>query len=664
MAKESPSLSAIADHSAPVNVHHEAAQGQKMVLPLNSLFLSPSNVRKGEPSKVRIEEMAATLLAAGQIYDLLVTEEIKNGKSTGRYGVEAGGRRLRGFWLLRDKNQISPDFPIKCDLISADKATELSLIENVTQEQMHPADQFAAFKDLIDQGRTPIEVAQRFGVTPNRVLRRLKLASLAAPILQAFRAGETTLDVAMLLAGVDKQSAQLQIWKQVPEHGRSQTHYFRNLIVRDEMKSDDPMLKLISMDEYTAHGGSTRLDLFDGEDGVYRLSDPGLVHMLVAEKVNARALTVEKEGWAWVQVLETYGYQERQMYRPAGKRYLPENEEVRAKREALENTMSQLEDKYDDCDEPEQYEELETQIEAVQSEIQSLMESRVDTSDIDKSQYGAVVTVENGKIVVHRNLTLPTRSKSSSAGNASEDQLSDTPKKKVDVVPERLMVNLTSHRTAAIQAAMATNQRVCLAALAERLASKVIANDLYSTSAIKINLTDCTYSLEKNGSQMPGSKAFIQMQATLQQWRERLPEDKGTWLAWLIGQPEQTTIDLIVFCTANSVDAIQRSEGGSGAAPQLEQALHLDMTEWWTASPEHYLALVPKTKLAAAVLEVTGEQSKADSLAKMKKAEAIAYAAEQLKGSKWLPAPLKPHSAQDRSEEQLGLGGIEDDQAD
>ena len=45
------------------------------------------------------------------------------------------------------------------------------------RQAMHPADQFEAFKALIDAGHGPEDVAARFGVTVKVVQQRMKLAT-------------------------------------------------------------------------------------------------------------------------------------------------------------------------------------------------------------------------------------------------------------------------------------------------------------------------------------------------------------------------------------------------------------------------------------------------------------------------------------------------------
>jgi ParB family transcriptional regulator, chromosome partitioning protein len=43
-------------------------------------------------------------------------------------------------------------------------AAEISLVEDVQREAMHPADEFDALRALIEGGMPPADVAARFGV--------------------------------------------------------------------------------------------------------------------------------------------------------------------------------------------------------------------------------------------------------------------------------------------------------------------------------------------------------------------------------------------------------------------------------------------------------------------------------------------------------------------
>jgi hypothetical protein len=50
---------------------------------------------------------------------------------------------------------------------------------------MHPADQFEAFRALIDDGSTPADIAARFGISETAVKQRLKLARVSPVVFEA-----------------------------------------------------------------------------------------------------------------------------------------------------------------------------------------------------------------------------------------------------------------------------------------------------------------------------------------------------------------------------------------------------------------------------------------------------------------------------------------------
>jgi hypothetical protein len=62
-------------------------------------------------------------------------------------------------------------------MVTPERALEVSLAENSGREPMDPADEFEAFKTLIEEGKGVEDVAARFGVSPLIVQRRLKLVT-------------------------------------------------------------------------------------------------------------------------------------------------------------------------------------------------------------------------------------------------------------------------------------------------------------------------------------------------------------------------------------------------------------------------------------------------------------------------------------------------------
>src|SRR5580698_10586606 len=95
---------------------------------------------------------------------------------------------------LVEQGRIGPDYPVPCMVVSRERAVQISLSENSGREPMHPADEFEAFRQLIDSGQSVEDVAARFGVTPLVVERRLKLANVSPNFIALYRDGELTLE--------------------------------------------------------------------------------------------------------------------------------------------------------------------------------------------------------------------------------------------------------------------------------------------------------------------------------------------------------------------------------------------------------------------------------------------------------------------------------------
>ena len=155
--------------------------GTELFIPLNKLKKSPRNARKMPHSETAIEALAASIAAKGILQNLVVEPECDaGGAATGFYFVTIGeGRRLAQLLRVKRK-EIKKTEPIRCIVDTANDAHEISLDENVTRENMHPADQFEAFKKLADErGFGAEEIAARFGVTALVVRQRLRLAVIS-----------------------------------------------------------------------------------------------------------------------------------------------------------------------------------------------------------------------------------------------------------------------------------------------------------------------------------------------------------------------------------------------------------------------------------------------------------------------------------------------------
>src|ERR1017187_8283366 len=155
-------------------------------IPLNKLAAWDGNVRKTAGADTSLAELAASIAP----HVLLQSLVVRNGKK-GRFAVVAGSRRLQALQQLAESGKIAADYAGPCQIIADDAdATEISLAENAVREDIHPADEFEAFRDLGDKGMPAADIAARFGVTEAVVSKRLKLARVSPVILTAYRDGQ------------------------------------------------------------------------------------------------------------------------------------------------------------------------------------------------------------------------------------------------------------------------------------------------------------------------------------------------------------------------------------------------------------------------------------------------------------------------------------------
>lgn len=114
---------------------------------LNKLTAWDGNVRKTHSDKA-ISELAASIAAHGLLQSLVVRKDRR-----GKFAVIAGRRRLLALKSLADNGDIPASSPIACTLLEHEAdATEIGLAENVVREAMHPADEYEAFRSLVDGG--------------------------------------------------------------------------------------------------------------------------------------------------------------------------------------------------------------------------------------------------------------------------------------------------------------------------------------------------------------------------------------------------------------------------------------------------------------------------------------------------------------------------------
>lgn len=267
-------------------------------LPLSALTLSERNVRTIDDTPEEMAILKASILSHGLIENLAV-------RPVGdRYEVIAGRRRFRAMHELVDAGEIHPDMMVACRILDEfTNDTEISLAENEARVAMHPVDQVTAFRRLTEEGVDRDRIAERFGVSARVVDQRLRLGGLPAPILDAAREGELSLEHLHAFAATADAERQLEVWNRVK--GESYTpgaHWIRTEVTRRNVSAAHSRARFVGIDAYTAAGGRIEADLFsDGEDDRAMLLDADLLDRLAADKLQQVADDLKAQGWKWTE---------------------------------------------------------------------------------------------------------------------------------------------------------------------------------------------------------------------------------------------------------------------------------------------------------------------------------------------------------------------------
>ncbi|WP_454260283.1 ParB N-terminal domain-containing protein [Pseudoxanthomonas mexicana] len=631
-----------------------------ILVPLSQLLPRRSKRNVRTTPRQSIPELAASIARIGLLQNLIVILAADGEQ----YEVVAGDRRLTALKLLAKKKRIPADYEVPCLLVADASARTVSLTENVQRENMHPADQFAAFAALVKEGRPIEDIAADFGVSPLVVQRRLKLANVSPRLMADYRAGGVTLEQLMALTITDDHAAQEAAFYGAPEWQRGASA-LRERLTEREIDAAHALVRFVGLDAYRQAGGGIRRDLFaEGDAGAY-LTDAALLETLVRGKLDAQAEDVRAEGWAWVEAVPHMSYAERQAFQNAPRqRREPSAREARriaSLQSRLDKIDAELEEAYDAEDEA-KAEKLEPRREQVAGELQAVEEALQGYAPDVRAVAGAIVTLDReGEAVIHRGLLREAEAKAlrtlerlrqgfgSAEGEAgNDDEGEDAEQPKTASLSDRLAQRLSAHRTAALQIEVARHPQVALAALVHGMVQEVLQPDAYGDGlplGVRLNVQD---RLEGMAPDWPESPAAVALRELQQVAGETLPQDSAELFAVLLAKPQDELVKLLAVCVASTVDVVTPRAPPHQPGEELAQAVGLDMAAWWKPTAEGYFKHVPKAAVLQAVGDYAPEQ--VSRLAKLKKADIASEAERLANGSGWMPAIFKAEGAQETTQ--------------
>lgn len=622
-----------------------------IVAPLNKLDADPMNVRKTYTSE-SLEGLAASLLAKGQLQNIVIRKAPK-----GRFYVTAGGRRRAAFLLLAERGQIAEDFGINAIMKQAEDATEISLAENVMREDMHPADQFIAFKTLFDEGKTVKDIAARFGTTENTVTRRLALARVAPALFEAYRAEKMDFDQLAAFTITDDHARQEEVWASIAGLWDKSADTIKRRLTGDEVPASDKRVTFIGgLDAYELAGGPARRDLFATKDGGFAC-DPVLLDKLVSEKLEAEAEAVKAEGWNWVEIHMAQPNNYYSMERVYAK--TPDlSEDDKAKLAELEaqrdELAAQIEEGPEDEAAEQRFDELKRQIAVIENRDKVYQ-------DEDRALAGVMVMIDyHGKLSVTRGMVRAEDAKrkaQAESGEVTEAEEGEGDQKAATLSHSATLIeDLTAQKTAALRLEMANNSDIALVAVVHALLLSTVYRGRAmgnAQSVLQLNLTN--ERLEGSLKRPDENKALEGWESLKENFGHMLPADTNDLWDWLMDQQRDQLLNLLAFAAAHSVNAVELKYSGDrkqafANADQLGQALNVKMGDYFTPTVESYFSHLNRQSIGAAVAEVCGRDF-AEGVSGMKKADAAEFAAKSIKGTGWLPPHIRiPPAPTDEAE--------------
>jgi ParB family chromosome partitioning protein len=659
-------------------------------IPFNKLRLSQANVRRIK-ADVSIEELAEDIARRGLLQSLNVRPILDaDGSDTGDYEVPAGGRRFRALQLLVKQKRFSKTGPVPCIVRDADTdilAEDDSLAENVQRVALHPLDQYRAFMALREKGQTEEAIAASFFVPVTVVRQRLKLASVSPVLLDVYAQDGMTLEQLMAFTLTGDHVRQEQVWEALQHSYAKEPYQIRRMLTEKQVRASDKRARLIGVEAYEAAGGTMSRDLFQNDDGGW-LDDPALLDRLVMEKLKVKAETIAAEGWRWIEVAIELPYGHTHGLRRVDGQAAPLSDDE-------EKQLAEVQTEYDDLSaEYQDAEELPEEVDARLGELEALIasfeERPVVFDPAEVARAGAFVSLRpDGKLAVERGYVRPEDERkvdngkdgdSEPATDASEDGSTgaaggtgrsgavitvaggkDSDQEDEDdairPLPDRLVLELTAHRTLALRDAVAQQPEVALTLLLHKLVTDTFQHGGFN-GCLEASVRHVFFPAQ--APDLKDSPSASSIAVRQDGWRIEMapvvedsdPDALWNWLHQLDGA---SRLALLAHCVSYGVNALQEKVdryGGSGLSPhglsqrlieanRLAMAVNLDMVEaGWRPTEANYLSRVTKPRILEAVREGAGQKA-AELIAHLKKGDMAREAERLLADSGWLPEPLR-----------------------
>ena len=582
---------------------------------LAKLKVSDANTRKTHVT-VGHKEMLASIAAKGQLTPIIVYPS----EEKGMFEIADGQRRFLACRAWQDVGRLPKRFAMRCEVISAEEAAEVSLATNVVRVAMHPSDEFEAFNVLSKEGQSNQEIATRFGVSEKKVEQRLRLANAAPGIFQAYRDGDLSLSELQAYCVTDDQERQKSVFK---AFGCDHSEYqIRSRLLEETVRDSDPRVRLVTIDKYVEEGGAVTTDLF--KENLY-LSDIALLDKLAAEKLEEIKKTYLNDGWSWVELF----WRRSEVNWSELRRVSPETVELSAKDQAQLDMLNKKLEPLAESDEVTD-EEWEL-VDNLRDQIEEIEERKLFYSAENKAQLGVVLVVDgDGDIDAEFGIS---KEKVSSDQEGSKEQ--DNSKKGYSAKHQD---RLAGERTLAMQAFLEQNEEAAEVLLLSELAQSHFEGTI---SRVFAGIRSGHVPLGFDNDELKANKAYMALQDVEISWMKFFGEEDADYIQIVSDMKTKERKSLLAFLMAYRLNATNHHEAPDGdTIYRVATVIGGDLSLFWQPSAEGHFRHISKTQIGEDVEDAVGPEE-AQKLQGMSKKD-MAVAAERLThDSGWLPEIMR-----------------------
>lgn len=534
-----------------------ATTPQLLDWPVSTLSISDLNPRR-ELDPEGIETLAESIRLCGLMQNLAGLRD-----ADGKVAIVAGGRRLRALQKLIMAGEGPDTIPV---LVTEDaaQARAWAMAENTARSDLNPADEITAYARMAAEGIAPPAIAAAFAVSEPHVQRRLRLAALPQPALDALRARKISISQAGALT-LARGTHQLEEMLGLAVNGGRSADSLRNLAMSEVISSADRRARFVGLDAYQAAGGALTRDLFSDAAVI---EDVALLERLFAEKVDATREQFLQKGWKWAEFIDgtyiPFGYGEK-MHRLYG--------DLNAAQRAHSGVAFIVD-----------------------------VDGRCDLGRTSRNWAGGFVRREDREAAMDAGVI----ERPATTTSADEDSAS---KAEGAGYSAALLADLRAARLHAFQSALLDNRA---------LAMELIGHALSPCAGYGQSLLDVAVRRQKTE---PDKSDGFTPDARLVDGRalgERVP-----WSERVVADPEDKIVAALVPALTYGL-SVHRSSEGAALLAEIEAEIEARLRTHWTPTKEGFFARVPSAELDtiyAGIFALSPGSEDARSFSRMKKAE-------------------------------------------